>query len=321
MSDKLLTVLMSVRNDEKYVEKATRSILTQTYADFEFLIIDDCSRDTSLNIIERMNDSRIRIERNQKPMGLTRSLNRGLALSNSQFIARMDADDYSHPTRLEKQLDFLIRNPAYGLVGTWFREIDESGCPISEIKTPETDTQIRVLLQQGNAFAHSSVMFPRLCIEKVNGYREFFEFSQDYDLFLRLAAEFKVHNIPEILLNWRIRLDSASVRFKVLQDLYAEKARECAYSYADLPSDQAEWLKPYLGSSLRKSKTSAIGYYKWAADFFYNRTNYKRRFHSCLRLLFRSLAANPATFACLCSHSAKNAGIRFLRSLKNKITP
>ncbi|MFH2107718.1 MAG: glycosyltransferase [Chrysiogenia bacterium] len=321
MSDRLLTVLMAVRNDEKYIEKATRSILTQTHADFEFLIVDDCSRDTSLNIIERMSDSRIRIERNQRPMGLTRSLNRGLALSDSQFIARMDADDYAYPNRLEKQLDYLIRNPACGLVGSWYREIDEKERPVSEVRTPKTNAEIKAALRKGNAFAHSSVMYPRHCIEKVNGYREFFEFSQDYDLFLRLAAKFEVHNIPETLLDWRIRLDSVSVRYKVLQDLYAEMARECSYSHADLPSDQAEWLKPYLGSSLRRSRTAAIGYYKWAADFFYNRTNYKRRFHSCLRLLFRSLAANPATFACLCSHSAKNAGIRFLRSLKNKITP
>jgi len=318
MSDRLLTVLMAVRNDEKYVEKATRSILTQTHADFEFLIVDDCSRDTSLNIIGRMSDSRIRIERNQSPLGLTRSLNRGLALSNSQFIARMDADDYAYPTRLEKQLNFLIRNSAYGLVGSWYREIDEKERPVSEVRTPKTNAEIKAALRKGNAFAHSSVMFPRRCIEQVKGYRDFFEFSQDYDLFLRLTAEFKVHNIPEILLDWRIRLDSASVRFKVLQDLYAEKARECAYSHANLPSDQAEWLKPYLGSSLRKSRTTAIGYYKWASDFFYTRTGYKKRIFSCIRLLFRSLFANPATFAWLCSHTIKNAGSRFLRSLKNR---
>jgi glycosyltransferase involved in cell wall biosynthesis len=321
MKDRLLTVLMAVHNDEKYVEKAVRSILEQTYKDFELLIIADCSSDNSIDIIERMGDFRIRIERNPVCWGLTRSLNRGLSLSKGRLIARMDADDIAYPTRLKNQFDFLTQNPEYGLVGSWFREIDEKGQPISEVKTPETDAEIKAALRKGNTFAHSSVMYPRHCIEKVNGYREFFEFSQDYDLFLRLTAEFKAHNLPEILLDWRIRLDSVSVRFKVLQDLYAEMARECAYSNVDLPSDQDEWLKHHIGSSLQRSRTSAIGYYKWAAIFFYNRTSYKRRIYSCIRLLFRSLVANPATFARLCSHTMKNAGLRFLHSLKIKSTP
>lgn len=308
---------MAVRNDERYIKKAVASILQQTCQDFEFLIINDASSDTSTKIIKGFADPRIIILTNQESIGLTRSLNLGLRQVQGQYIARMDADDIAYPARLKKQLDFLSKNPEYGLVGSWYREIDENDHPISDVKTPEIDAGIRAALRKGNAFAHSSVMYSRRCIEKVNGYREFFNFSQDYDLFLRIASEFKAYNIPELLLDWRIRLNSVSVRYRVLQDIYAELAKECAFSHADLPSDQSQWLKPYIGTSIRRSRTSAIGYYKWASDFYYKRKSYKKRIHYCIRLLFRSFVANPATFFLLCSRTIKSASLRVFRWRKN----
>ena len=114
------TVLMAVRNDERHIEKATASILQQTEKNFEFLIINDASTDGTIRIINNFADPRIRILTNRERIGLTRSLNMGLQEARGQYVARMDGDDVSYPTRLEKQIAFLKSNPACGLVGTVF---------------------------------------------------------------------------------------------------------------------------------------------------------------------------------------------------------
>src|SRR5580698_9685158 len=106
-----VTVLMPVYNGEKYIKEALESILQQTFIDFEFLIINDGSTDNSVSIIKSFNDNRIRLIHNEKNSGLVYSLNKGIGLSNGEYIARMDCDDVSIPERLEKQVGFLNSNP------------------------------------------------------------------------------------------------------------------------------------------------------------------------------------------------------------------
>ena len=111
-----VTVLMPVYNGEKFLREAVESVLNQTYKDYELLIIDDASRDNSAEIIESFGDSRIRLVENEKNMGQMNALNKGLALSRGEYIARMDQDDISLPVRLEKQTEALDKNPDVPLV-------------------------------------------------------------------------------------------------------------------------------------------------------------------------------------------------------------
>ena len=123
MSPKI-TVLLTVYNRES-ISKTIESILSQTYQDFELLIIDNASTDKTQSIIKSYSDKRIRLYINEKNMGQTYSLNRGLALARGEYIARIDADDICLPKRLEIQADFLDKNPEFGFCGSWVRYIKD----------------------------------------------------------------------------------------------------------------------------------------------------------------------------------------------------
>ena len=122
MNEPMVTVLMAVYNGEKFLKEAMESILTQTFTDFEFLIINDGSTDNSVKIIEEFNDPRIRLIHNEKNLKLIASLNKGISLAKGKYIARMDCDDISMPYRLEKEVDFLENSLEYGLVGTCYTD-------------------------------------------------------------------------------------------------------------------------------------------------------------------------------------------------------
>ena len=169
-----ITVLMSVYNCERYLSEAIESILNQSFSDFEFLIINDGSTDNSRNIILSYADPRIRFFENEKNIGLTHSLNKGLRLATGQYIARMDADDVSMPKRLEKELTFLNQHHSVGLVGTYFNMINENGKVLNTVKPLSNERELKEKLLLENQFGHGSVMFRRVCVEKVGFYREKF---------------------------------------------------------------------------------------------------------------------------------------------------
>ncbi|MCP8319033.1 MAG: glycosyltransferase, partial [Candidatus Methylarchaceae archaeon HK01B] len=127
MKSPKITILMSVYNGEKYLREAIDSILNQTFKDFEFLIINDGSTDRTVEILRSYHDSRIKIITNEKNMGLTKSLNKGLKIARSEYVARMDADDISYPRRLEVQYEYMKKNPDVGIVGSWNDVIDDKG--------------------------------------------------------------------------------------------------------------------------------------------------------------------------------------------------
>src|SRR3712207_1463638 len=116
-----VTVLMPVFNAEKYIRKSIESILNQTFKSFEFLIIDDGSRDNSAGIVRSYADSRIRFIQNDKNLGITATLNKGIELASCELIARMDADDFSYPQRLERQYAYFQKHPDCALVSCWTR--------------------------------------------------------------------------------------------------------------------------------------------------------------------------------------------------------
>lgn len=192
---------MPVYNCELYIREAVDSILNQTFADFEFLIIDDASIDATATIIKKYNDPRIQLIEKPENSGYTNSLNYGLSIAKGEYIARMDGDDISLPERFAKQVAFLDANKDIILCGT-------SLCIIGTDKTiivPETHDAIKLALLKGNSIVHPSVMFRNIKEKKsLIGYDISKEPAEDYDLWVRLLSRGKLHNLQEVLLNYRV---------------------------------------------------------------------------------------------------------------------
>lgn len=198
-----LTVLMPVYNGEKYLREAIDSILRQTFTDFELLIINDGSVDSSVKIVESYQDQRIRLIHNEKNLKIVASLNRGLDLARGEYIARLDCDDVAMPTRLEKQVLFLDNNPKVAMLGSWAEEIDSAGRVVSFISFPTDALILRWRLCFCNTFIHSSIMFRKAAIAGLGGYSEEFPYAEDYDLWAKTGCNQELANFPEALVRWR----------------------------------------------------------------------------------------------------------------------
>jgi len=204
----LISVVMPVYNSETYLQESANSILNQTYTNFEFIVINDGSTDGSLDILTEYaeKDNRIAII-NQQNSGLSNSLNRGIELSRSDLIARMDADDISNPTRLEEQFNFMNNNPEVAVAGTAFELFGEN--TKSKIVTmPATNKTIRKNLPFRFCLCHPTVMFRRKTIVDAGGYQGTGP-CQDLELWLRLSRNktLQFANLEKPLLKYRIHQD------------------------------------------------------------------------------------------------------------------
>jgi glycosyltransferase involved in cell wall biosynthesis len=209
----LVSVVMSVYNGEKYVEDAIKSILNQTYKNWELIIIDDGSSDSTKQVINRFKDDRIKYLYHQN-MGLTKSLNRGIEKSVGKYIARIDADDRALPSRLEKQVVFLESNQEYVLVSSFCYSIDMSCMRVLVTKPPINDRDCRKKLKSGSStFMHSSVMFRRKIAQEIVKYDEKFKQAQDYRLWISLASRGKIASLAEPLC-LALRNDPSSITSK-----------------------------------------------------------------------------------------------------------
>lgn len=220
---------MSVYNGERFLETAIASVLAQTFADFEFLILDDGSTDGTATILAAAaaRDARVRpILRENR--GLVASLNQLLAEARAPLIARMDADDICLPERFAKQIAFLAAYPDHGVVGSFTRDIDEHGCTYDNSGDDHPLTHeafLANIASGGPLLAHPSVMFRREVILAVGGYHAAFRHCEDYDLWLRLAQRTRIANLPERLLEYRHYPDQVSNRHAVEQQTGAAIAR------------------------------------------------------------------------------------------------
>jgi glycosyltransferase involved in cell wall biosynthesis len=201
---------MAVRNGMPWVGDAVASILGQTLADLELIVVDDGSTDGTAVALGAVRDPRLRIV-GQDHAGLTRSLNRALAVARAPLVARLDADDTARPDRLARQAALLAAHPDVGLVGTGALEIDAAGRPVRTVVPPRDDASIRRVLIRANPFVHSSVMFRRAVVERAGGYDERLPVAQDYDLWLRLATLTRFANLPEPLVVRRLLAGRVSV--------------------------------------------------------------------------------------------------------------
>jgi len=235
----IVSVVMSVYNGEKYLRESVESILNQTFSDFEFIIINDGSTDVSREILESYHDERIVLV-HQENVGLTRALNKGLALAKGKYIARQDADDISRPERLEKQVAFMEAIPSVGLLGTRFEFIDENGTIVRTSPLPTENSILQDQLISINLFCHASVVIRREALEKAGGYRDFFRYSQDYDLWLRIAEQYEIANLTYMLVQYRELPDAISAEKILLQSRYACAAAEMARQRRETGTDALE---------------------------------------------------------------------------------
>tara|TARA_B100001250_G_C19817562_1_gene799592 strand:+ start:5268 stop:6272 length:1005 start_codon:yes stop_codon:yes gene_type:complete len=183
----LVSILISVYNQAEFIKETINSILNQTFQNFELIIVDDASIDTSLSIIKSYKDNRIKVIQNAKNIGLTQSLNKGLKQCSGEFVARLDADDMMTTDRLEKQLNFLQNNPNVDIIGTQLVLINQEGGVIKKMNhwPIGLEQNIFFVIIGDNPVAHPSVLIRKKLMNKLNGYNPNYSSSQDVDLWYR----------------------------------------------------------------------------------------------------------------------------------------
>lgn len=206
----MITVLMPVYNGGEYLRSAIESILSQTYTDFEFIIIDDGSTDNTKEIIDSYDDKRIRNFNNTTNQGLIFSLNKGIDNAKGRYIARMDSDDISLPQRFEKQIEYLDKNPDIVVLGSLGYNIDENGSVKNIIKLPEKPGQILTELLFGNVFIHTSIIAKTEVIRQYRYNKEYVH-AEDYYLWSQIAKEHKIANLQQPLVRYRVHENCVSL--------------------------------------------------------------------------------------------------------------
>ena len=227
-----VSVLLPIYNGEEFLAGAIDSLLAQSMTDFELLIVNDGSSDTSKDIVERYDDPRI-VLLNRTHAGLVVALNEGIRRCRGRYVARMDHDDLSKPERLALQVAFLDANPEVVLVGTAFEVIDRDGAFLSVQKTLTRDQDIRRRAFYANPFAHGSVMMRRQSLLAIGGYRDEFPFVEDYDLWVRIMSRHQVANLPRVLYSYR-KNSGVSCRNQEQQALGCQRLQETIWHHLPL---------------------------------------------------------------------------------------
>lgn len=235
-----VTVLMPVFNAERFLREAINSILGQSFKPFEFLIIDDGSTDRTAEIVASFSDPRIRFIRNPHNMGITSTLNKGIALASCELIARMDADDISHPQRLQKQFGYMKRNPRCALLSTWARVITEDRRFV-RLERYRSNFYFYNLTFECWIY-HPTIMFRRSAAEQVGMYS--LPYSEDYDFFWKMSMRFPIANLAEPLVDYRLSSTSLNTVLK--------KNEYDAYNEQNVRRN----LRHYLGADFQISHAS-----------------------------------------------------------------
>jgi len=314
--DPVISVVMSVYNSGKYLAEAIDSILSQTFTDFEFIIINDGSTDGSLSIIKgyRENDDRI-VLISRKNKGLPFSLNEGIAASRGKYIARMDSDDIALPQRLQKQYDFMEKYNEVGVLGSGALTIDEKGQPLKRGFIPKkvfisySDLDIRANLLFSSALIHPTVLIRKSvldrsgCVYNVKAYA-----AQDYDLWCRLSSFTMFANLRECLIMYRVNTESLSAKIdtnkknEIVENIlngylvdfdYFDPGLHLSIARLNAPSVKAfSKIKRYERLLKKYSENKWSRFYTFSNSirlFLFYRKNYKSKVRVCFegfRLLF-----------------------------------
>jgi glycosyltransferase involved in cell wall biosynthesis len=232
-----LTVLMAVHNGVPYLHTAIDSILRQTYQDFRFLIVDDASTDTTRDIVRSYEDSRIDLLCLERNLGQTGALNAGLKQISTPWIARMDADDFSAPSRLQEQMELLDSDPSLRCVGTHAWTFKDDPAVIEGVITkPSDDTEIQQELLRGSPIIHGSIVVSREALVEIGAYNERYRFANDVELYDRLLAKHRSANIPNQLLGIRRHEEQGSrtkASFDEVIEIFENRLLHQSYSRSE----------------------------------------------------------------------------------------
>lgn len=238
-----VSIILPVFNGERYIEAAIRSVLGQTYRDFELLILNDGSTDRTLELCAiYAQDPRVRIVDHADRAGITHRLNEGLALARYEWIARMDADDICHPWRIAHQMAYVSQHPKCVLVATQVHVIDENGRYLRTEGLPAAFLYYSLHFEC--CIFHPTILFQRKAILDIGGYQ--LPFAEDYDLFVRTMQRYRLGGVDEPLLSYRIH--QKSTHRHLYREAYASASNEVSHRVwlsvcPDLPP--ASYLRAY----------------------------------------------------------------------------
>lgn len=203
MSPKI-SVLMPAYNAENYIAEAIESILSQTFKDFEFIIIDNCSTDQSWWIIQEYAkvDQRIVALKNESNLGIAGNRNKLITFVRGDYVAWQDADDISMPYRLEKQYQWMVKNPEVGILGGWLQFFNKRG-DLSIRKYAMDDKSLREAIFKYSPVAQPAAMIRRSCLDEIGPYELRYPLIEDLDMSFRIGTKYRFANLPEIVLRYR----------------------------------------------------------------------------------------------------------------------
>jgi len=211
-----VSVVMPVYNGEKYVAEAVGSILTQTHADFEYIIVNDGSTDRTKEFLNSIADSRVKVIHLERNAGAANATNLAIGQARGGWIAVQDADDVSLPTRLEDQISYVRSNPGISAVGSLI-ECVSGPIPLSRERLLEeestcnsyiTSERIKGFSYFGNPICHGSLLFSKSMFHAVGGYDPSYRIAYDYDLWMRMIEVLPIEKVEKVLYQWRVNPDS-----------------------------------------------------------------------------------------------------------------
>lgn len=204
----LVSILMTVFNGEEFLIAALESLQAQTFQNWELVVLEHGSTDSSLELLRSWSDRRLILSTSDKNIGRTNALNTCLKKSRGELIAVLDADDLSDSERIRKQVEFLTDNPKVGLVGSWSFVIDEKDKLIKTVQPPQTHIELVRAIAVNDPIIHSSMMYRRSTVDEVGGYNRNLKYGQDFGLLIEIASIAEIAVISEPLCSWRIRSTS-----------------------------------------------------------------------------------------------------------------
>lgn len=221
---------MTVYNGAAWLDASIQSVIEQTFKEFEFVIVDDGSTDETVAILAewRLRDARIRVI-SQENRGHTNALNVAVRQAVGEYLAQQDVDDISEPERFAVSADYLDREGEVAVVAGGGLVIDAKGTPVGRLPIVNGRRRMRGLLLRENVLYHGSTLARRSIVHQVGAFREAFRYSQDYDLWLRIAERHELENLPDTLFRWRISPEGIYSRHRAAQIEYAALARAFAW--------------------------------------------------------------------------------------------
>jgi len=259
-----VTVFVPVYNRERYIAQAIESILTQTFSDFELLLLDDGSTDHSVEVMRSYRDPRIRIVCNSENLGIAPTRNKGAQLARGEYLALLDSDDYAYPTRLAEQIAFLGQHADYAAVGSWVAIQREGRSPRKIGLLPVSSDDVRARFLFHCSVANASMMV-RTAIIRDYGYNNAYAVCSDYDLWTRIVRSYKLGNLPRFLVCRRMH--AGRVTYEKAQLVKAAKLRIFGTQLTELgaPFSEADLERHFLLLRMKgEGFIPDLAYLEWA---------------------------------------------------------